>query len=156
MKPGFIIKAKLKKFWKYYLLQCLLATVALVILAIAMGKDKIVLISAIAATTCIVFTLPSTNSARAKNVIGSHLIGVACGAVFSFTTLPYFIEWPVAVGFTIFFMLVLGLVHPPAAGTALAVAINQAPFETLVTILTATILLSLTRFALKKYLKTLI
>ncbi len=156
MGPDFIINAKLKRFWKHFVLQSLLAAVALSILTLALGRDKIVLISAIAATIFIVFALPSTNSAKAKNVIGGHIVGVACGALFSFTTLPYFVEWPLAVGIAIFFMLVLGVVHPPAAGTALAVAINQAPFETLVTIVTATVLLSLCRYLLRKHLKTLI
>ncbi len=156
MGPDFIIKAKFKRFWKHYVLQSLLATVALAILTLAMGRDKIVLISAIAATTFIVFALPFTNSAKPKNVIGSHIVGVACGAIFSFTTLPHFVEWSLAVGIAIFFMLVLGVIHPPAAGTALAVAINQAPFETLITIVTATVLLSLCRYLLRKHLKTLL
>lgn len=156
MGPDSTIETRFKRLWKYYILQSLLATAALFIVVAILGRDKMVLISAIGASTFIVFTMPATASARAKNVIGSHVAGVASGAIFYFTVLPYFVEWPLAVGIAILFMLALDVIHPPAAGTALAVAINQAPFETLITIVIATTVLSLCRYLLRNHLKNLV
>ena len=84
MEEQATIKSKFKKLWKYYLLQSLLATAALFIVVLTLGKDKIVLTSAIGATTFIVFAMPATDSAKAKNVIGSHLIGLLSGSIFYF------------------------------------------------------------------------
>ena len=156
MEAEATIKGKFKKLWKYYFLQSLLATAALFILVLILGKDRMFLISAIGATTFIVFAMPKTDSAKAKNVIGSHLVGVASGTIFYFVSLPYFVEWPLAVGITIFLMVVLDVVHPPAAGTALAVAINEMPFDAFITIMVSTLVLSQCRYHLRHYLKDLV
>ena len=116
------IKDKFKELWKYYILQSLLAGTALFIIVLVLGKDKMVTVSAIGATAFIVFTMPKAVSAQTKHVIGGHLVGLAAGTVFYFTALPYFVEYPLAVGITIFLMVALDVEHPPAVGTALAVA----------------------------------
>ena len=115
-----------------------------------------VLISAIGATAFVVFAMPDTDSAKPKNVVGSHIIGVIAGTIFYFTCFPYYLEWPLAVGVSIFLMLALDFIHPPASGTALAVAINQAPLNTLITILAATLIIAQCRYLLRNYLKNLV
>lgn len=150
------IKGKFKKLWKYYLLQSLLAVVILFILVYILGRDRMVVISAIGASSFIVFAMPNTDSAKTKNVLGSHLIGLASGSIFYFTTLPYFLECPFSVGIAIFLMVALGVVHPPAAGTALAVVINDASPDVFITIMTSVLVLSQCRHYLKRYLKNLV
>jgi len=150
------IKSKFKKLWKYYILQSLLATVALFILVLILEKQKIVLISAMGATSFIVFAMPTAVSAQTRNVIGGHLVGLLAGAVFYFTELPYFLEYPLAVGLAIFIMVALDVEHPPAAGTALAVVINEVSLDAFVTIMISVVVLSQCRYYLRHYLKDLV
>ena len=150
------IGVKLKKLWKYYFLQSLLATVILFILVFLLGKEKIVLISAMGATTFILFAMPTTVSAKTRNVVGGHLIGLGSGAIFYFLALPYFIEYPLAVGIAIFLMVALDVEHPPAAGTALAVVINEVSREAFITVMLSALVLSQCRYYLRGYLKDLV
>ncbi|UCC23588.1 MAG: HPP family protein [Planctomycetota bacterium] len=150
------IIAKFKKLWKFYILQSLLAAAALAVLVLILGKDKMVIISAMGATSFIVFAMPKAASAQTRNVIGGHLVGLACGAVFYFTALPYFVEYPFAVAIAIFLMVALDVEHPPAAGTALAVVINEVSRDAFITIMVSTLVLSQCRYYLRNYLKDLV
>lgn len=109
----------------YYILQSFLAALALFVLVRVPGENKMVIISSIGATSFLVFAMPTAVSAQIKNVIGGHLVGLVCGTIFYFTKLPYFLEYPCVVGIAIFLMVALDVEHPPAAGTALAVVINE-------------------------------
>ena len=150
------IKDKFKKLWKYYILQSLLAGITLFIIVLVLGKDKMVTVSAIGATAFIVFTMPKAVSAQTKHVIGGHLVGLAVGAVFYYTFLPYFVEYPLAVGITIFLMVALDVEHPPAVGTALAVVINEVTLNAFVAIMISAVVLSQCRYYLRSYLKDLV
>jgi CBS-domain-containing membrane protein len=150
------VTAKFKKLWKYYVLQSLLAAAALAVLVLVLGKEKMVIISAMGATSFIVFAMPKAASAQTRNVIGGHLVGLASGAVFYLTALPYFLEYPFAVALAIFLMVALDVEHPPAAGTALAVVINEVSRDAFITIMVSTVVLSQCRYYLRHYLKDLV
>ena len=150
------IISKFKTLWKYYLLQSLLAGIALLIIVLVLGKDKMVTVSAIGATAFIVFATPKAVSAQTKHVIGGHLVGLAAGAVFYYTSLPYFVEYPLAVGIAIFLMVALDVEHPPAVGTALAVAINEVTLDSCISIMISVVILSQCRYLLRGYLKDLV
>jgi len=150
------ISGKFKRFWKHYLLQSLLAAATLSIIVLILGKDKVVVISAMGATSFILFAMPKSISAQTKNVVGGHLVGLLCGTVFYFTSLPYFIEYPCAVGIAICLMVALGFEHPPAAGTALAVVINEVSSDVFITIMASALVLSQCKYFLRNHLKDLI
>jgi CBS-domain-containing membrane protein len=150
------VKDKFKKLWKYYILQSSLSAAVLFILVLILGKEKMVVISAMGATAFIVFAMPKTVSAQTRNVIGGHLVGLASGTIFCFITLPYFLEYPLAVGLAIFLMVALDVEHPPAAGTALAVVINEVSPETFVTIMVSALVLSQCRYYLRNRLRDLV
>jgi len=150
------IGGKFKKLWKYYLLQSSLAALALSVLVLILGKDKVVVISAMGATSFILFAMPKSASARTKNVVGGHLVGLASGAIFYFTCLPYFIEYPCSVGIAIFLMVALDVEHPPAAGTALAVVINEVSSDVFVTIMASAVVLSQCQYYLRRHMKDLV
>ncbi|MHC4734154.1 MAG: HPP family protein [Planctomycetota bacterium] len=151
------ITDKFKKLWIYYILQSFLAALALFILVLVLGKDKMVVTSAMGATSFLVFAMPTAVSAQTRNVIGGHLVGLACGTVFYFTPLPYLIEYPCVVGIAIFLMVALDVEHPPAAGTALAVVINEvSPIDAFVIIMLSALILSQCRYFLRRYLKDLV
>jgi len=150
------IISKFKTLWKYYLLQCFLATVVLFILVLVLGKDNLLVISALGATAFIVFAMPKAVSAKTRNIIGGHLVGLASGAIFYFTTLPYYVEYPLAVGLAILLMVALDVEHPPAVGTALAVVINQVSLNAFITIMLSAVVLSQCRYYLRNRLKDLV
>jgi CBS-domain-containing membrane protein len=155
-KPATTIISKLKKLWKYYLLQSSLATAVLVVLVLVLGKEKTVLISTLGATSFIVFAMPTSISAQTRNVIGGHLVGLACGAIFYFTNFTYLLEYPLAVGTAILLMVALDFEHPPAAGTALAVVIHEVSCDAFITIMISAVVLSQCRYFLRHHLKDLI
>jgi CBS-domain-containing membrane protein len=115
-----------------------------------------VVISAMGATTFIVFALPTAASAQTRNVIGGHLVGLVMGSVFYYTSMPYFVEYPLVVGIAIFLMVALDVEHPPAAGTALAVVINEVSINVFVTIMISAVVLSQCRYYLRNQLKDLL
>lgn len=150
------IKTKFNKLWKYYLFQSLLASTALFILVLILGRERMVLISAMGATSFIVYAMPTAVSAQTRNVIGGHLVGLATGTAFCLISLPYQAEYPLVVGITIFLMVALDVEHPPAAGSALAVVINEVSREAFITIMISTLVLTQSRYYLRRYLKDLI
>ena len=150
------ILGKLRKLWPYYILQSFLACITLFILILVLGKDKTVIISAMAATAFIVFSMPKAVSAQTRNVVGGHFVGILTGTIFYYTPFPYYIEYPLVVGIAIFLMVALDVEHPPAAGTALAVVINEVSFGVFPTIMIAAIVLSQCRYFLRHQLKNLV
>ena len=151
-----MIKEKFKKLWIYYIIQSLTATIAIFIIVSVLGKERVVVISAMGATSFIVFAMPKAVSARTRNVVGGHLVGLASGAIFYFAALPYFVGYPLAVGIAVFLMVALDLEHPPAAGTALAVVVNEVSFDVFVAIVISAIVLSQCRYHLRNHLKDLV
>ena len=156
MKSKKTIIEKFKELWFYYILQSFLAALSLFIIVLILGKEKMVVISSIGATVFIAFAMPKAVSAKTRNILGGHLVGLASGAIFFYTSLPYFIEYPAAVGIVIFLMVALDVEHPPAAGTALAVVINEVSPAVLVTIMTSALILCQFRYFLRHHLKDLV
>ena len=150
------IREKFKKLWKYYIIQSLLASTALLILVLILGKNKMVVISSMGATSFIAFAMPKAVSAKTINIIGGHIVGLASGTLFFFINWPYFVEYPLVVGIAIFLMVALDVEHPPAAGTALAVVMNEVSPDVFVTIMTSAVVLSQCRYYLRHYLKDLV
>jgi CBS-domain-containing membrane protein len=150
------VKDKFKRLWKYYILQSLLAALVLFILLLILDKEKVVVISSMGATSFIVFAMPKAVSAQTRHVIGGHLVGLACGTMFYYTPLPYLLEYPLVVGIAICVMVALDVEHPPAAGTALAVVINEVSPQVFVTIMVSALVLTQCRYYLRHYLQDLV
>jgi CBS-domain-containing membrane protein len=66
------------------------------------------------------------------------------------------IEYSLAVGLSIFLMVALDVEYPPAAGTALGVAITEFSLSVALTILISSICLSAAHHLLKRYLRDLV
>ncbi|HUV41716.1 MAG TPA: HPP family protein [Sedimentisphaerales bacterium] len=150
------IDNKFKKFWKFYLLQSLLAGIAMFILVLILGQKNMVVVSSMGATTFILFALPNAYSAQTRNVIGGHLIGLLVGTIFYFTALPYWLEYPLVIAVAILIMVIVNAEHPPAAGTALAVVINEVSIGVCATIILSTIVLTQVRYYLRHHLQNLL
>ena len=151
-----VVWDKFKKLWPYYIFQSLLAMVVIFIIVLVF-QDSFVIISSMGATAFICFALPKNVSAQTRHVIGGHLVGLCCGAIFMLVEFPDCVEIPMAVGLAIFFMVALDVEHPPAAGTALAVAINHVvTLPSAVAIMLSALLITQCRYMMRKFLKDLL
>ena len=143
------IKVKFIQLWPYYIIQGALASITLGLILIVIGQENRVAISAMAATAFIIFAMPKGVSAKSRNVLGGHLTGLICGFAvlrgFALLQLPtaYYIQYTLVVWLAFFFMVALDFEHPPAAGTALAVVMNEVSFEVFLVIMTTALALSL-------------
>jgi len=156
MESNPTIAEKFKKLWKFYILQSLLAGAVLLTILLVLGKTKMVVISSMGATAFIVFAMPKNVSARTRNVLGGHLVGLATGCILYAVALPYLVTYPMAMVITMFLMVALDVEHPPAAGTALAVVTNEVSPSVFLTILISILVLSQARYYLRKHLRDLV
>ena len=101
----------------------------------------------------LLYGFPESPFAQPKNIFFGHLITALVGVIFvNFIQLPIFLIIPVAVGFGIFLMIILDVVHPPAGGNPIMVIIGSASFDYLFSpIITGTIIILLFGIILNKY-----
>jgi len=173
-----ILDEKLKMAWRNYVLQSLLAVLALI--AILYFLDILThaaIVAALGASAFIIFAMPESVTAQPRNVIGGHIMGLIAGSIcaLAFVALPsvspaadkffYILAAALAVGLAIFLMVITDTEHPPAAGTALGIVVFGPalawsfgwPFWRLVLfVLVFAIALSLVRFLLRPWLKELV
>ena len=153
------IDREFRQHWKNYVMQSLLATMSIFIVLYFLSLQHAVIIASIGATAFIVFAMPDNITAQARNVIGGQLVGLFFGFLFSLfpqSTLIYSIlVYSLAVGATIFTMVVIDTEHPPAAGTALGVAMTGISLDVLIAVTISIILLSLIHKFFKPYLRDL-
>ena len=160
MKRSFIKMAEeFRLYWKHYVLQSILATCSVFIVLYFLSLQEAVIVASIGATAFIVFTMPNNITAQSRNVIGGHLIGLFYG--FLFSLIPHsalifsILIYSLAVGASIFTMVVTDTEHPPAAGTALGVVITGIRLDVLTTVVLSIIILSLIHRFFKPYLRDL-
>jgi len=156
MDPDRSITRKFKKLWKHYILQSLLGSLTLLVIVLVRGEEQMIVTATIGSTAFIVFAMPQSISAKTRNVLGGHLVGLGSGSLLFCVPLEPYLEYPLALGLAIFLMVALDVEHPPAAATALAVVINQGHRDVFLTVLVSALILSQARFYLRHYLKDLV
>lgn len=161
------LKSTLDEFlghWKYYILQSLLATISVYLVLILLNSDATVVVASLGATAFVVFAMPKAVTAQPRNVIGGHIVGLLCGllGVGLLQMLPEacgFFEnavYAMAVGLSIFIMVVTDTEHPPAAGTALGIATQGFSIHLIAGVLVFAVLFTLIRRLLKNKLRDLV
>lgn len=149
-----------------YIFQCALATAALAATLMTLGSfPNVAVIATIGATSFTVFAMPHKIGSRARYIIGAYLIGITCGTVCYFASKLFALlgyAWvinyhdeifgAIAVGLSIFFMVVMNLEHPPGAALALGLVISQWSLGIIGVTLAAIILILLFRHMLRSYL----
>ena len=120
------VKSRLSGRWKRYVQQSLYAAMALFVVISLLQQQRMVIVASIGASAFIVFAMPQSTTAKPRNLIGGHLIGLLVGLLFSLAPqspiLLHAAFTALCVGGTVFFMVATDTGHPPAAGTALGVA----------------------------------
>lgn len=117
--------SKFRRHWKNYVFQSLFAIITVILALLLLNiQERPIIVASVGATAFIVFALPKDSTANTANVIGGHLIGLLSGSLA--TLLPVgdlsIVAYSVAVGLSIFLMVITDLEHPPASGTALSIA----------------------------------
>lgn len=134
-----IFDKNLRKNYKSYLFQSLLAFICTFILLTALGTiAEAAIVASIGSTIFIVFAIPHSITAHRRNLMGGYLVGTGCGLFFSFlfthsqfllSIMSYellkIIMASLSVGASIFLMVITDSEHPPAAGIALGFAIQD-------------------------------
>lgn len=153
-----------------YALQSILATVTLIIIFNFMDLiAEAVIFAAIGATTFIVFAMPHYVTASPRRVIGGHTVGLLSGSICQLL-LTLALEHPpieyhshiiaiigaISVGLTIFLMVITQTEHPPAAGTALGLVVEEWSLSIVFFVVACSILLSLIKYVLRRWLIDLI
>lgn len=151
---------ELKKHWKNYFFQSLLAGLSVFVLLVVLHMQNIVVVASIGSTAFIVFAMPREITAKARNVIGGQLVGFFCGALSGLIPTSYYFPdaliFSVAVGLSILIMVITDTEHPPAAGTALGVAISGFSIEVFFSLLISVVVLSIIHHFFKAYLRDLV
>lgn len=159
MKSPRIMFNEFKLHWRNYVYQSALAALAIFIIAIVLRIQNAVIIASLGSSAFIVFALPNATSAKSRNIIGGHFVGIAAGSLFSIipqnvlfvTALTY----ALAVGLSILVMVVTDTEHPPAAGTALGIAMRGTSPKIIITVIASAIVFASIRYFFKRYIRDL-
>jgi len=159
MKTPIEMLNEFKLHWRNYVYQSALAAFAIFVVIIILKMQNAVIIASLGSSAFIVFALPNATTARSRNVIGGHLMGIIAGSLFSVVPRSVLfitaIVYALAVGLSILAMVITDTEHPPAAGTALGIAMHGSSPRIIVAIITSAIVLALVRHFFRRYIRDL-
>lgn len=157
-----LVDKNFKEFRLHYVVQCLIATTSLGLILFYMDilVDTAV-VASIGATSFIVFTMPKTNGAKPRFILGGYAVGSIIGMIMNYILLsdmgvPINIVGALAVGLAMFIMVVTNTEHPPAAALALGLAINGYTIATIIFVYGVAVTLLLIKWILRKWLINLL
>ncbi len=132
---------EVRLYWKNYVFQSFFATVAIFFVLLFLTLQHAVIVASIGASAFIVFAMPNSITAKPRNVIGGHIVGVLSGVLFGLIPHSLFLHplvvYPLSVGLSIFIMVVTDTEHSPASGTALGIAMTGVSLNVVTAILTS-------------------
>ena len=146
-----------------YILQCLLATLCVLIILIVLGAvEDTATIASLGASSFIAFAMPHQRASAPRLMLGGYLIGIVVGWVSYMASAGLSQGYPqltvgarhvvfgaLAVGLSVFLMVITQSEHPPAAGLALGLVINGCDVPTLIVVAMGVVLLVVTKVLLK-------
>jgi len=157
MARNFIVKLIDEKFKKHkarYMLQCGLTTVCVLILLLLMDviSDRVI-VASLGASSFIAFTMPHAHTSSPRFLIAGYVIGILsawiCSSLFyllvgnqqfiAFHISCHIFFGALAVGLSVFLMVVTNSEHPPAAALALGLVMDGCPPVSIVVSLTGII-----------------
>lgn len=155
-----LLDKKFKKNITRYIIQCLMATITILIILNFLDLIKhTAIIASLGATAFIVFTMPRTYSSRPRPLLGGYLVGITVGCCFHYVSeihsvqtlllnngeLTMMVFGGLSVGLAIFIMTATNTEHAPASGIALGLIINEWDYRTLIFIFSAALLMFLVK-----------
>ena len=152
-----------KLHWRAYVVQSLVAAVVVFVLMLFLQARHLVLTASLGSTAFVVFAMPRSLTAQPRNVVGGHVLSLACGALCAVVaaSVPGLkpAVFAASVGLSAFVMVVTDTEHPPAAGTALGVATavwGGYMWKVVLAVVLGAVLMSLTHHLFKPYLRDLV
>lgn len=150
---------ELKQHWKNYIFQVLFATISTFIVLLTLKLQQAVIVASIGSTAFVVFAMPKKITAQPRNVIGGYIVGIASGALCSLVPHSAFLHsiflYSLAVGLSIFVMVVTDTEHPPASGAALGIAMHGFSLHVALAAMTSVLILAFIHHVFKRYLRDL-
>ena len=165
-----LIDEKFKEYKSRYFLQSLIIVfLLLVILQILDVIQQTAIIVSLGASSFILFAMPHVKRARPRYVVGGYLLGVLFGCLchfmaknpmvieaFGSTRTALIFASAVAVGLTVFMMIVTNTEHPPAASIALGFVMNEWDCMTIACVILGIALMSAVHQLIKPFLRDLL
>ena len=165
-----ILDRKFKGHKMQYIWQCAIATLGIFITLLVFNAfSNAAIIASLGASTFIAFVLPHRKSSHPRFLIGGYVVGLIAGslcqiffsipifdAIEIFNSIGYAISGSIAVGLSIFIMSITNTEHPPAAGIALGLTLNQCDLKVIILIIAGICLLSTIKETIKPHLKDLL
>ena len=154
------LDARFRPHWVSYVIQSVLATAAVLAALAALRQQNLVVAASLAATAFTVFAMPGNVTARARNVVGGHIIGLIFGCLFALLSPDSGLGrdglYALAVGSSMFTMAITNTEHPPAAGTALGVVIAGFSARVVLGVVVGVAILAVIHQGLRPFLRDLI
>jgi CBS-domain-containing membrane protein len=162
------MRREFREHWWHYVLQSALAAVTLLAALWVFSLERAAIVASLGATSFIVFAMPRSLTAKARNVIGGHTVGATCGLLCKLVlgwlsaggSAYALMAYAGAVGLSIFGMVVTDTEHPPASGTALGIAVLRGgvaeAWAPALAVLLGAVLLATTRRVLSPILRDLV
>lgn len=158
---------KFRRNKKKYIIQCVLALIAMSgILIFLNSLFQSAVLAAFGATCFIVFGMPHKHNSDLRVVLGGYGVGLIIGLLlrYLFLWISPVVEIPwlisilgaFAVAVSIFIMAVTNTEHPPAAGVALGIVLDGVEPLGITVLLLAVALLLLVKSLLKRWMMDLI
>jgi len=165
-----IIDESFRKAPKNYIIQSLLAAVAVAVILNFVGVlTQTAIVASLGASTFIAFAMPDYVTAQPRRLIGGNIVGLLCGLLcyYIFLTghlgglsedweLIFWVAGALSVGLAIFLMTVTNTEHPPAAGVALGFVVNEWTYQTIIFVIVYATSLSIIKRLLRRYLRDLV
>ena len=153
-----------------YILQCLIAMIMVfVVLFLDDTVFSMTIIASLGASTFIALTMPHTNAARPRYLIGGYIVGAACGIFMNQVCNylvsidvrllghpPYILSCAIAVGLAMFIMVITNSEHPPAAALSMGLVLQSNVLITAAIAIASIIIVSAIKTLMGKWLKNLL
>jgi CBS-domain-containing membrane protein len=152
------LATKFRAHWKNYVGQSIFATLIFSAILIALNVQiRPIITASVGATAFIVFAIPSDVTANTKNIIGGHIIGILAGSFSAWlaSESSALLFYSLAVGLSIFLMVVTDCEHPPASGTALGLSVSGASLDVILTLMICVVILAVVHRVFRRYLRDL-
>lgn len=153
---------------KRYLLQSLLAAVAIMVIFYFEALPHIVIATSLGGSAFIIFTMPHSVTAQPRKLIGGHIVGLISGALLYYIffvgplgelsadwRLVTVLAYALAVGLCIFLMTITNTEHTPAVATALGIVSDGWSYQLVISVLLFAVILAIVRRLLHRRLKDL-
>ena len=166
-----LIDEKFRNHKARYLFQCSLTTVSVLILLLLMDviSDRVI-VASLGASSFIAFTMPHARESSPRFLIIGYAIGIFSACICSYIScllvgnqqfIAYHISYHIlfgalAVGLSVFLMVVTNSEHPPAAALALGLVMDGCPPVSIIVSLIGIVALCLIKAALKRYMINLL